>query len=425
MHASHVPLGWSAPFALLLLAIAVLPLAAGHWWEHNRNKGIVCALLAAPVAWWTATAMPHALQHAGLEYVSFILLLGSLFVVSGGLLLTGDLRARPGVNTAFLAVGAVLANLVGTTGASMLLIRPLLRTNAQREHVVHTVVFFVFVVCNTGGLLTPLGDPPLFMGFLRGVPFTWTFTLFPFWLGVNAALLTIYSVWDSRAIRRETRSDLRADAASVEPLRLAGKRNLILLAAIVAAVAFAPPVWRESIMLAAALASLVATPRDVHARNRFAWGPIVEVAVLFAGIFVTMVPALAWLEQNGTALGVTSPRQFFWVTGVLSSFLDNTPTYVTFASVATSLVNGAHPGAGITPDALGRLLDFPEGEPLLRAISLGAVLMGANTYIGNGPNFMVKAIADASGVKTPAFFGYMLWSVGILLPVLAVVSIFV
>ena len=232
---ASVPLIWAAPFVGLLLAIAILPLAATHWWEHNRNKAVVAALFAIPVAVWASGVMPQQLHHCAWEYVSFLALLGSLFTISGGLYLDGDLRATPKVNAAFLAVGALLANVVGTTGASMLLIRPLLRTNSERKHVVHTVIFFIFMVCNTGGCLTPLGDPPLFVGYLKGVPFEWTLRLWPAWLGVNAALLVIYLFWDGAVVLRETRAALRDDRRHIEPLRLHGKGNLLLLAGVVGA----------------------------------------------------------------------------------------------------------------------------------------------------------------------------------------------
>ena len=404
-----VPLAWSAPFAGLLLGIAVLPLAAAHWWEHNRNKAIVAAVFAVPVALWAFGTMRHDLGHAVLEYVSFLCLLGSLYVVAGGVHVSGDLRASPLVNAAFLAAGAALANGVGTTGASMLLSRPLLRTNSGRRHVVHTVVFFIFMVCNTGGLLTPLADPPLFVGFLRGVPFAWPLGLWKEWLLVNGALLTIYLLIDGNRVLLETPAALRRDRRDLEPLRIHGKRNLLLLLGVVALVLWAPGGLREAGMVALAAVSWFATPRDVHARNQFGWGPIVEVAVLFAGIFVTMVPALAYLREHAASLGVREPMQFFWATGALSSFLDNTPTYVCFLELARGL-----PG----PDEVAGV-----SHGVLAAISCGAVLMGANTYIGTGPNFMVRAIAEAQGLKMPSFFGYMLWSIAILVPLFFVASL--
>jgi Na+/H+ antiporter NhaD/arsenite permease-like protein len=404
-----VPLGWVTPFAALLAAIAVMPLAAPHWWEKNRNKAIVCAALGAPVAVWALATMPEILGHTAWEYVSFVVLLGTLFTISGGIFLDGDLRATPKVNATFLAVGAVLANLVGTTGASMLLVRPLLRTNSERAHVVHTVIFFVFIVCNTGGCLTPLGDPPLFVGYLKGVPFEWPLRLWPAWLGVNAALIVVYLFWDGAMVLRESRAALRDDRRKLAPLRLEGGGNLLCLAGVIAAVLLLPQVWRECVMAGLAVLSLWFTPRQIHAKNSFGWGPIVEVAVLFAGIFVTMVPALGWLNQHAADLGVVSPFEFFWATGTLSAFLDNTPTYVAFLEVARGL-GGPSQVAGIS-------------HVTLTAIALGAVLMGAMTYIGNGPNFMVRAIAESQGLKMPSFFGYMLWSLGILVPLFLVTSL--
>ncbi|MCG3134692.1 MAG: hypothetical protein HMLKMBBP_02038 [Planctomycetes bacterium] len=418
---------WIAPFAILLLCIAVLPLAAGHWWEHNKNKGIIAAVLSAPVLWWVFRTDGHLLQHAGMEYIAFIALLGSLFVISGGIFVDGDLRATPKVNAAFLAIGAVIASFIGTTGASMLLIRPLLRTNSQRKHVVHTVVFFIFIVSNCGGLLTPLGDPPLFLGYLRGVPFDWTLHLVPEWAGVNIALLLIYFVWDSLAVKKETREALRLDLTEFRPIRVEGGANLVLLLGVVATVAFGTTVtfkdanphmldWARIVIMAVlTVASLAITSKDVRTKNSFSWGPIVEVAVLFAGIFVTMIPALKYLELHGKDLPIDGQRGFFWVTGALSSFLDNAPTYLTFCSVAAAKINAVTPGL-VNTDNLETLIKAPGGEDLLIAISVGAVFMGANTYIGNGPNFMVKAIADSSGVKMPSFFGYMLYSVAILIP---------
>ena len=427
-HAAENPqlLYMAVPFALLLLAIAVLPLAAGHWWEHNKNKGIVAAILSVPVAaWLIAQGHGHALPHTAQEYVSFIVLLGSLFTISGGIYLEGDLRALPRVNAMFLGFGALIASVIGTTGASMLLIRPLLRTNSERKHTVHTIIFFIFMVSNCGGLLTPLGDPPLFMGYLRGVPFDWTLQLWPVWLGVNGALLLTYLVWDTMAVKKETREAMRLDLAQYQPLRVHGGMNFALLLGVVAAVALITDgsIWyvRDGAMLALAAASMALTSKEVRTKNAFAWGPIIEVAVLFAGIFITMVPALMYLEAHGADLGVDTPRKFFWAAGTLSSFLDNAPTYLTFSSTACGLL--AHQGhAEVNAQHLDTLIAIPQGAAFLRAIALGSVFMGANTYIGNGPNFMVKAIADSSGVKMPSFFGYMMFSVGILIPIFIVVT---
>jgi Na+/H+ antiporter NhaD/arsenite permease-like protein len=395
-------LAWTAPFATMLLAIAVLPLAAPAFWESNARKLALSALLGLPVLILYARHHPAALLHTGEEYLSFIVLLGSLFVVSGGILITGDVEATPRVNTAFLAAGSVLASLIGTTGASVVLIRPLLSTNQERRHVVHTVVFFIFIVSNTGGCLTPLGDPPLFLGYLRGVPFTWTLRLWPHWLFVNGLLLSIYYLWDRRAHARETAPVIARDRAAIRPFRMSGLANVGLLVFVVASVVVLPSPAREIAMLAIAATSLVTTPKAVHESNRFTLHPIAEVAALFAGIFLTMIPALDILHARGASLGLTTPRQFFWATGLLSSFLDNAPTYLTFLAIAQSLDLPAEV-VGVTHE-------------VLIAISAGAVFMGANTYIGNGPNFMVRAIAEERGVRMPSFGGYMLYSAAVLIP---------
>ncbi len=402
-------LAWALPFVGLLLSIAVLPLAAARFWESNLRKLAVCALLAAPVIVLYLRAWPQALVHAGADYVSFIVLLGGLFVISGGILLEGDLEATPFTNAAFLGAGALLASFVGTTGASMLLIRPLLQTNRERKRVAHTVVFFIFLVSNIGGCLTPLGDPPLFLGYLLGVPFTWTFRLFVPWLFTTSLVLAIYLTWDRWAHAREARPDLKRDFYEVRRLRVAGKENVVLLAGVLASVAFLHAPWREAAIVALALFSWLRTDPGLHRANRFTFHPILEVAALFAGIFATMLPALHILQARGAELGVREPWQFFWATGALSSFLDNAPTYLTFLALARSLQ--------LPADVVG----VPNA--LLTAISLGAVFMGANTYIGNGPNFMVRSIAEERGVKMPSFGGYMLYSGAVLIPVFVVVTV--
>jgi Na+/H+ antiporter NhaD/arsenite permease-like protein len=400
---------WTLPFAFLLLSIAVVPLAAPRFWESNVRKLAVSALVGLPVLVLYGGRQPSALAHTAAEYLSFMVLLGSLFVVSGGILVTGDIEARPVVNAAFLAVGAVMASLIGTTGASVLLIRPLLSTNEERRHVAHTVVFFIFIVSNTGGCLTPLGDPPLFLGYLRGVPFLWTLRLLPQWLLVNGLLLLVYLVWDRRAHARETAGALARDWSVRRRLRVSGKRNLVLLLAVVASVAVLQAPYREIVMLAAAAASLVATPKAVREANRFTFHAILEVAALFAGIFLTMLPALDILHAHGAALGLRTPAQFFWASGFLSSFLDNAPTYVTFLAIAQSL--------GL-PDQVAGVT-----HEVLAAISTGAVFMGANTYIGNGPNFMVRSIAEERGVRMPSFGRYMLYSGAVLVPCFVLVTL--
>ncbi len=428
--AAAEPLGerlpaWSvAPFALMLLAIAVLPLAAPRFWERNRNKALVSALLGAPVAIWVAALEPAAVVHAGHEYVAFIVLLGALFAISGGIVVRGTLAGTPGLNTALLALGAVLASVIGTTGASMVLVRPLLRANAVRRDTTHVVVFFIFVVANAGGLLTPLGDPPLFLGFLRGVPFLWTLRLFPIWLFVNGILLMLFYAIDSTIFRKEdlaTPGDLDEVAVAHEvPVHVAGKLNFAWLVAIMAVLFAAgslrlPAGVQEAGMLAIAALAWKTTPRALRLENGFGFAPIVEVAALFAGIFATMIPALAVLNARGAALGVHTGWQFFWATGLLSSFLDNAPTYLAFASVGSGVL-------GTDATDLGALLAHADGPRVLLAVSAGAVLMGANTYIGNGPNFMVKAIAELAGIPMPGFFRYMLWSGAILVPIFAAVT---
>ena len=396
------------PFAAVLLAIAVCPLWLAHWWESNRNKALLVAALGLPVCLLYLARRPHALVDAAEEYLSFLVLLTALYVIAGGIHLVGDLEATPWTNTAFLAVGALLASVLGTTGASMLLIRAILRTNAQRRRVRHTVVFFIFLVSNVGGLLTPLGDPPLFLGYLQGVPFTWTLRLWPQWALTVGVLLAVYFVWDSVHHAREPRAAVALDRASRRPLRVAGALNGLWLIGVVAAVALLGAPWREGALVGLAALSLAFTRRAIRHANAFTFAPMVEVSVLFAGIFLTMIPALELLHLRGHELGVRAPWQFFWVSGALSSFLDNAPTYLTFLALAQ--------GLGLQPEVAG----VP--HVVLAAISTGAVFMGANTYIGNAPNFMVKAIAEEARVPVPSFFGYMAFSGLVLLPLFALVT---
>ncbi len=404
-----LPLYAVLPFVAMLLAIALFPLWRPHWWESNRRKLVVSAILGAPVLVLYLARQPGALVHMAGDYVSFMILLSGLYVIAGGVLLRGDLEATPLVNTAFLATGSLLASLVGTTGASMLLIRPLLQTNRERANVTHTVVFFIFLVSNIGGMLTPLGDPPLFLGYLQGVPFAWTLRLWLPWLTMTASLLLLYYVWDSRHHAHETRAARERDHTQIEPLRIRGALNGLWLLGVVAAVAFLHEPVRELAILALAGISLWRTPKVIRRANQFAAAPMVEVAVLFLGIFLTMIPALELLHVRGGELGVREPWQFFWATGGLSSFLDNAPTYLTFLALAQSL--------GLPAEVVG----VP--HVILAAISVGAVAMGANTYIGNAPNFMVKAIAEAAGVRMPSFFCYMAYSGAVLLPLFAIVTI--
>jgi len=432
---SELPFWTVLPFATLLLSIAILPLVAAHFWEKNRNKAIVSALLAAPVLFLLLThgeEGAHVLAEKASEFASFILLLGSLFIVTGGVVVRGSLAGTPLVNTVILGLGSLLASFIGTTGASVLLVRPLLRANAPREKKAHVVVFFIFAVSNCGGLLTPLGDPPLFLGFLKGVPFTWTFALVLEWLVVNGLVLLVFNVWDQVVLNREERERAGSQLEAVmrhEPLRIEGARNFLFLLGIVGVIfssgqgllnAGAP--WpfgvQEGLMLAIAAAAFGATPKALREANKFTFGPIVEVAVLFAGIFVTMAPALLILNANAERFGLDRPWQFFWLAGALSSFLDNAPTYLTFAATACGLRDIPLDGR-----YLATFLDGGEANArILAAISCGAVFMGANTYIGNGPNFMVKAIAEENGVKMPSFFGYMLYSAAVLVPIFVAVT---
>ena len=448
--ADHGTLGvelglWTlVPFVGLLLAIAILPLVAHHWWENDRNKALVAALFALPIGAYLVLAFGAAgvanLIEKGEEYVSFILLLASLFVITGGIHVRGSLSGTPLFNTILLGLGAVIANVIGTTGASVLLIRPLLRANERRARKTHIVIFFIFVVSNCGGLLTPLGDPPLFLGYLKGVPFGWTFELVPEWAIMNGGLLSIFHLWEQLAFRKEKRErpeELRVDPALHEPLRIEGARNFVFLLGVVVAIYGAgagllnagdhwPFGIQEALMLALGVGAYLTTPAALRQANRFSFRPIIEVAVLFAGIFVTMAPALlvlnAWgqgqREVLGFTFGLSEPWHYFWATGALSGFLDNAPTYLTFTATASGMQ-----GIPIDGRYLAELVQRgPEAEQLLAAISCGAVFMGANTYIGNGPNFMVKAIAEENHIPMPGFFGYMAYSGLILLPFFVLIT---
>jgi Na+/H+ antiporter NhaD/arsenite permease-like protein len=396
-----LPLWSVVPFVGLLLSIALLPLRAPRFWDRPRSQALVAALWSAPVAVYLLWRAPHELLLSGKNYASFVILLAALFIISGGIVLRGDLRATPLVNTSFLLAGAVLANVIGTTGASMLLIRPLLQTNSERQRTRHIPVFFIFAVSNIGGCLTPLGDPPLFMGFIKGVPFLWTLRLFPVWAVVMGGLLLAFFVLDSVEYERETMRDLIRDRARVVPLHLKGGLNLAWVGGVVGGM-FLPFPFREAALVLMACLSLASTKKSWRAENRFTYAPIIEVAILFAGIFVTMVPALLLLGARGGALGIDKPWQFFWLTGGLSSFLDNTPTYLTFFSLAQ--------GLGLK----GAVAGMPEA--VLKAVSAGAVFMGANSYIGNGPNFMVKRISEHYRYRMPSFFGYMAYAAAVLVP---------
>ena len=396
-----LPLWSVSPFAGLLLAIALAPLFAPDWW--GRHYGKVSIGLGIPVALYFLLAAPAQLLNTAHEYVAFIILLGTLFTITGGILVRGAFPPTPLVNSLFLGCGALIANLIGTTGASMLLIRPLLRANARRQNPTHVVVFFIFLVSNIGGTLTPLGDPPLFLGFLEGVPFFWTLRLWPEWLFTAIVVLGAFFVLDLRRWREETKHPKEELNFAV-----AGGLNFVLLAGVVVA-AFLPTPGREIAMAAMGLLSYRLTAPEIHSENGFTFHPITEVATLFAGIFMTMMPALMILEARGGHLGLHLPWHYFWVTGALSSFLDNAPTYITF-------LYGVR-GLGLPPEVGGVPAHY------LAAVSLGAVFMGANSYIGNGPNFMVKSIAERAGITMPSFFGYMVYSGLVLIPTFFLVTL--
>jgi len=465
---------WIWPFAALLLAIAILPLVGRtrHWWEHNANKLLVSLVLAAvtlvyyglrgygveahekeaaPVAAgapeaadtgqpqleaepeahapsYTARGWPTiqaVLRHAVLgEYVPFIVLLFSLYVIAGGIVVRGDIQATPAANTAILGIGGALASIIGTTGAAMVLIRLLLKTNSERKRKVHTIVFFIFIVANAGGLLLPTGDPPLFLGYLYGVDFLWTLRLWPQWLFVVGVLLVVYFFWDKREYGRESPADLARDVSIVRPIRVAGLLNMVWLVGVVVAVGtldpskpvpgtnwYPFPYLRELVQISLVVISLLTTHTKLRVENQFTYAAIGEVACLFIGIFITMQVPIEILQARGPQLGLSAPAHFFWATGLLSSFLDNAPTYAVYFATAGALPPGGMPLVHGVQTATGAI-----AAPLLAAISCGAVFMGANTYIGNGPNFMVRAIAEQSGVKMPSFFGFMVYSGLVLIP---------
>lgn len=426
---ANIPLVALLPFVLQLGAIAILPLFAGHFWEKNKNKLLVSAMLAIPTIYFLirnhfGSELVHTLLF---DYVPFIVLLGALFVITGGIFVDGNIEAKPSTNVTILGLGAILASVMGTTGAAMLLIRPLLHTNKERKFKVHTVLFFIGIVANCGGLLTPLGDPPLFMLYLRGVPFTWFFTLLPEWAFANILLLLIYFIVDTRYYGRETEEVRANEKANIQPLRLRGRLNFIWLAGVVLSVAFLneqtfPGVFvanqpvafvREAVILLMAFLSLKATPHLVRVSNSFTWEPIEEVAYLFIGIFITMIPCILYLESQAASLGITTPISFYYYTGGLSSVLDNTPTAVTFYSLARGLVQH------VSPDMIGGI-----PEHILRAIAIGAVFFGSLTYIGNGPNFMIKAVAESNNIPMPSFFRYMYgFSLLVLLPVFILIQL--
>ena len=416
------------PFVIMLLSIAILPLAFPRFWGKDINKIIFVLLVSIPTAIiLSRVGLGEELKHQMLnDYVPFIILLAALYVVTGGIHIHYTTTPRPIVNAAIMFIGYGLASLVGTTGAAMLLIRPLLEINRDRSYKIHTILFFIAIVANCGGVLTPLGDPPLFLLYLRGAEFSWFQTLFPQWVFVGSVLIFLYVVIDTYIWKRKEIMGVRPRSRDEEdePINISfsGAVNLFYLSAILLSVAFINPneipamakedaPWymrflREIVLSVIIALSIISTKRRVRKANHFSWEPITEVAILFVGIFVTMTPALLYLNQNAALLGITEPSQFFYTAGALSSFLDNAPTAVAFHTVAKAL-----------PVADGIPLVAGVPAPLLTAIALGSVLFGAMTYIGNGPNFMVKAVAENDGVRMPSFFGYIFkFSLIILLP---------
>jgi Na+/H+ antiporter NhaD/arsenite permease-like protein len=431
---------WSClPFAGMLLSIALWPVLAPRFWHNHFGKvsAAWAAALAVPfIAAFGAPALHEILHTIGGDYLPFIILLVALYTVSGGILLAGRLRGTPGVNLALLAVGTALASVMGTTGASMLMIRPLLRANQHRPHRTHLVVFFIFLVANVGGCLTPLGDPPLFLGFLHGVPFFWTLKLLPEMLLVTGLLLAACFVIDLRHYRSEPPS---APSPS-SPFRIEGSYNFLFLAGIAGAVLLSGAAnWgevtvlgvprtvqglvRDGLLVLMGLLSMAVTPIDLRERNAFSWAPVVEVGYLFVGIFVTMIPCLLILKagSHGALAGlidaVQRPHHYFWAAGMLSAFLDNAPTYLTFFSTAL----GRHyPGVD---EALSVPMLIEAYSLHLKAISAGAVFFGACSYIGNAPNFMVRSIAEEAGTPMPSFFGYIFrYTLVFLIPAFAIVT---
>lgn len=403
MSSQGLPSWMVVPFPALVFAIAVLPIAVPRAWERRSFQGFVVGCCAIPVLIQLLSAgRGPDVSEAARAYLSFVATLGALYITSGGVQLSGDVEATPFTNVALIVVGAVLASLVGTTGASMLMIRPLLRTNRQREHRAHLVPFFIVMVANAGGLLTPLGDPPLLVGYIGGVPFFWTLRLLPAWLlYVGSAAVTLYFV-DRRAYVRESPEALARDRAEVVPLSVQGKRNVALLLAVVPA-ALLPFGFREAAMVAIAAASLLLTPRELHRSNGFSFAPIIDVAIIFAGLFACLGPIEEALARSAPSLPLHKGWQLFWASGLLSSVLDNAPTYTAFAALARGLSSGAGLVAGIAPWKLA-------------AVSVGSVVMGATTYIGNGPNLMVKAIAESERFPTPTFFRYAIFAFALMAP---------
>ena len=425
----HVIPAWMLiPFVVMLLCIAIFPLTKlEEWWEHNLHKLYVSLILGVPVGiWLCVNGMGHELEHQMIyDYVPFILLLISLFVTTGGICIKGDLKATPAINSTILAIGWILASFMGTTGAAMLLIRMLIQTISERQYKVHTILFFIAIVANCGGLLTPLGDPPLFLLFQKGAEFTWFFNLTPEWAVTGLLLLGTYFALDTYYYKKEPKQNLEKDNTNIEPIKVNGLINILWLLCVIGATMFINPKYiqamgehdapfylrllREWVFIIIIILSMATTKKQTRKDNNYSWTPILEVACVFCGIFATMTPALMFLEGMKEQIQevLSQPWQFLYGTGLLSAFLDNAPTAMVFNSMAPS-----GDVAGLANDAF------------LGAISVGAVFFGALTYIGNGPNFMVKSIAEQSGIKMPSFFGYMIkFSLIICLPIYIIVQL--
>ncbi len=391
--------------------MASLPMLVPHFWEKRAFQASVVALCTLPVVYYLSQrGLWHEVERSFAGYLTFITTLGALYIAAGGVFASADLRATPGVNVGFLLVGSLLASIIGTTGASVLVIRPLLRTNSQRKNKGHLIPFFILAVANAGGLLTPLGDPPLLVGFVGGVPFFWTLKLLPIWLLYVLTFALFLFLVDRRAYARETPEALRRDDTERVPVAIRGKRNLALLAAIVGA-AFLPPIWRELGLVAIGLFSYYGTPRELHELNGFTMGPIIEVALLFVGLFVCLVPIEIMLGYLAPSLPIQHSYQLFWGSGLLSAVLDNAPTYAAFAALAKGLSHGR-------PDLVAGISPL-----MLIAVSAGSVVMGATTYIGNGPNLIVKSIAERSGLTMPSFLRYAVFAFFAMLPAHIIVTV--
>ena len=440
----QLPLWSMIPFAGMLLSIAIFPIVKPHWWEKN--------MLWVALFWSFVFLVPFFFVYGAdetiyqlihtvvLDYVPFLLLLFALYAVAGGIVIKGSMVGTPKLNTIILAIGTVLASVIGTTGAAMVLIRPLIRANEFRKRKMHTIIFFIFLVCNIGGALTPVGDPPLFMGFLRGVPFFWTtIHLLPLYVFTSVVLLVIYYIFENKMYKKDLAEGCVQPEHTGEKIKIEGLHTLLYIVLILFAVVMSgtlaqspmfqnpdgsvkglhlyslhghdlvatwPNIIKDILLLVAAFLSMKTTKKEIREFNNFNWAAIEEVAKLFIGIFITMIPALAILGARGASLGLHTEWQFFWSTGMLSGFLDNTPTYLVFLTTAAAM--GAAEGLATT-------IGIVE-VPILIAVSAGAVFMGALSYIGNAPNFMVRSIAEESNIKMPSFFGYMKWSFGILIP---------